>query len=138
MAPAVSLEISGSDVQQEKLTVPSGTTVLGRAPTSTIVLNHPMVSRRHAEIRSDGSGAVIADMGSANGTRINHLELEVKEWHPLRSGDLIEIGPFTLKVQEEAFAAGPATEIVGSGAVLISAAMGPVLRVRTPDDNSRD
>jgi ABC-type multidrug transport system ATPase subunit len=138
MADAVSLEISGSDVEQQNLAVPAGTTVLGRAPASTIVLNHPMVSRRHAEIRSDGAGAVIADMGSANGTRVNQMELEVKEWHPLRSGDVIEIGPFSLRVREERDAAGPATEIFRTGTVLISAAVGPVLRVRTPDDNSRD
>ncbi len=97
--PGVSLEISGSDVEQETLPVLSGTTVLGRAPTSTILLNHPMVSRRHAEIRSDSSGAQIADMGSANGTRVNDIELPVKEWHPLRVGDMVEIGPFSHKGQ---------------------------------------
>ncbi|HLF76181.1 MAG TPA: FHA domain-containing protein [Dehalococcoidia bacterium] len=138
MAPAVSLDISGSDVQQENLPIMDGTTILGRAPTSTILLDHPMVSRRHAEIRSDGSGAQIADMGSANGTRINQVELPVKEWQTIRPGDLIEIGPFSLRVKEAQSSAGPATEILRSGTVLISAAIGPVLRVRTPDGNSRD
>src|SRR6266540_6086165 len=98
--PSVSLEISGSDVEQENLPVLNGTTVLGRAPTSTILLDHPMVSRRHAEIRSDTKGAEIADMGSANGTRVNDSELPVKEWRSLRAGDLIEVGPFSIRVRE--------------------------------------
>ena len=136
--PSVSLEISGSDVEQENLPVLNGTTVLGRAPTSTILLDHPMVSRRHAEIRSDGMGAEIADMGSANGTRVNDTELPVKEWRSLHSGDLIEIGPFSIRVREGEATSAAMTEMFRTGTVLISPPASPVLRVKTPDGNSRD
>ncbi|WP_408897478.1 FHA domain-containing protein [Nocardioides sp. R1-1] len=41
---------------------------IGRDPGSDIVLSAPSVSRRHAQLRSDGSGWVLADIGSSGGT----------------------------------------------------------------------
>ncbi len=138
MSTAVSLDIAGSGVEQEVVALQPGTTVLGRAPTSNIVLSDPSVSRRHAEIRSDPSSTQIADMGSANGTRINHHEIPVKEWQNLHAGDLIEIGPFTLTVRERSGGmetaivdGGGATQIVSTSTMLISRKTAPVLQIET-------
>jgi pSer/pThr/pTyr-binding forkhead associated (FHA) protein len=50
--------------------------VIGRAPDVELVLDDDEVSRHHARVSpaSDGS-AVVEDLGSANGTYVNHNEL---------------------------------------------------------------
>ena len=49
---------------------PSGSWVIGRSQGCDVVLDDPAVSRRHARVSTDGPGgrAVIADLGSRNGT----------------------------------------------------------------------
>jgi len=48
----------------------AGATVrIGRDPGSDIVVNHPLASRRHAQVSADHSGTVLVrDLGSANGS----------------------------------------------------------------------
>ncbi len=53
----------------------SGTVVIGRSPDADMVLADPQVSRRHARVTADDGAAVVEDLGSANGTFINHAEL---------------------------------------------------------------
>lgn len=67
--------------------------LIGRMPDCTVVLNDPQASRRHAEIRPAGSGYVVVDLGSTNGTRVN--DRAVRE-HPLADGDEIRIGSTVL------------------------------------------
>lgn len=50
------------------------------------------VSRIHADIRVEGDGFYIEDVGSANGTFINHIPLPKGNRHLLRSGDRIALG----------------------------------------------
>jgi pSer/pThr/pTyr-binding forkhead associated (FHA) protein len=45
--------------------------VLGRGSDCDLVLTHPGVSRRHAAVEVGEAGAVIRDLGSSNGTRVN-------------------------------------------------------------------
>jgi FHA domain/Double zinc ribbon len=51
-----------------------------------------VVSRVHASIRIEGENYYIEDMGSANGTYINHNSLTKGNRHLLRSGDRISLG----------------------------------------------
>lgn len=44
---------------------------VGRAPECDIVLAGATASRRHAEIRSDGNGWTVVDVGSSSGTYLN-------------------------------------------------------------------
>ncbi len=68
-------------------------TTLGRHPESDIFLDDITVSRRHAEIRRAGTGFMIADMGSLNGTYVNRERIESVE---LRNGDEIQVGKFRM------------------------------------------
>jgi len=68
--------------------------VLGRDPTCSVRLDAEDVSRRHARVIPDGSGHVVGDMGSLNGTWVNGLEIEVRR---LTSGDRIRVGPYVAK-----------------------------------------
>lgn len=135
MAVSVKLEIAAPNIPDETVSLDEGSTVLGRAPGSTILLDHPLVSRRHAEIRVTANGSEISDMGSANGTRLNGRELPVKEWQPLQSGDRIEIGPFSLTARQGAAGADASlvTQIVGTHTVLSAPAQAAVLRVTMPN-----
>ncbi|MFE6691202.1 FHA domain-containing protein [Streptomyces sp. NPDC057743] len=48
---------------------------IGRAPGVGLRLNHETVSRNHAELRSEGSGWMLRDLGSTNGTCVNGRRL---------------------------------------------------------------
>lgn len=67
---------------------------LGRDPASAIVLDHPSVSRRHAEIVRQGGQALLRDLGSANGVFVNGQRVTGET--PLGAGDVIQIGPYKL------------------------------------------
>jgi ABC-type multidrug transport system ATPase subunit/pSer/pThr/pTyr-binding forkhead associated (FHA) protein len=67
--------------------------LIGRNPLSSVLLNHPSVSFRHAVITSRDGEAVIRDLGSRNGTYLNGRRITQA---PLKSGDQIQIGPFQL------------------------------------------
>ena len=72
----------------------AGTTLIGRDPSAQVRLVDSRVSRRHAEIDTDGGRCVLRDVASTNGTTVN--EAPVKE-HELRDGDRIGIGGVELQ-----------------------------------------
>lgn len=76
-----------------KFFLDSDRTQVGRHPDSDIFLDDITVSRRHAEIRHDGTGFSLHDVGSLNGTYVNRERVEDAT---LRSGDEIQIGKFKL------------------------------------------
>ena len=71
---------------------------LGRQSTD-IVIDYPEVSRRHAAVRPVEDALEIEDLGSLNGTIVNHLPISRSTM--LRSGDVIEIGGTHVHVVEE-------------------------------------
>ena len=54
--------------------------------------NSEIVSRVHADIRVEGDGFFLEDVGSANGTYVNHVPLLPNSRHRLQSGDRIALG----------------------------------------------
>ena len=74
-------------------------TTAGRHPESDIFLDDVTVSRRHAEFVREGSGFVVRDVGSLNGT---YLDRERIEQVGLAGGDEVQIGKYRL-----VFLAGP-------------------------------
>jgi hypothetical protein len=67
---------------------------IGRLPECAVALDDPNVSRRHAQVRYDGSNVIVVDLGSTNGTKVNGVA--VRE-HKLSPGDRITIGTTTLR-----------------------------------------
>jgi len=63
--------------------------VLGRSREADVHVDDPNVSRKHAEIRPQGDGFVVVDLGSTNGTRINQAKITD---HVLRDGDEVVFG----------------------------------------------
>ena len=62
---------------------------IGRHPESNLVLADPNVSRNHAEIRPQGDGYVVVDLGSTNGTRVNGVRVDTQV---LEDGDELTFG----------------------------------------------
>jgi pSer/pThr/pTyr-binding forkhead associated (FHA) protein len=54
--------------------------------------NSEIVSRVHADIRVEGDSYFIEDVGSSNGTYVNHTPLPRGNRHRLRTGDRISLG----------------------------------------------
>ena len=65
-------------------------TTIGREVGNDIVLEDPQVSRHHMRLAQQGSGLVIEDLGSTNGTTVNGQRLTGTL--PINSGDTIGLG----------------------------------------------
>jgi two-component system cell cycle response regulator len=76
-----------------------GRTIVGRHPTSNIVLGQRAVSTVHAEIRRNDGVVIIEDMGSTNGTMLNKTKLTKPQ--ALTVGDLIRIGSSVFRYVEK-------------------------------------
>lgn len=88
----------------------AGDVLIGRDSSAGLVLSHPLVSRRHARILAAGGTATLSDLGSVNGTFVNGRP--VRSPVPLRPGDRIDIGPYTLTFTGDALAPASRSENV--------------------------
>ena len=68
-------------------------TRIGALAENDVAVAAPSVSRSHAEIRAEGSGYTIVDLGSTNGTRVNGARVTTAR---LRPGDRIALGEVEL------------------------------------------
>jgi hypothetical protein len=75
--------------------IPLANTVatFGRLPESTLQLDDPNASRRHAELRPDGDSFVLVDLGSTNGSKVNGTKVHRQH---LNDGDELTFGTITL------------------------------------------
>lgn len=72
----------------------AGTTAIGRHPDSDVFLDDITVSRRHAVVRRlPEAGYEVSDVGSLNGTYVNHERVETAPLHYL---DEMQVGRFIL------------------------------------------
>jgi RNA polymerase sigma factor (sigma-70 family) len=67
---------------------------LGRTSGCSVVLTEATVSREHATVVWTGSLLEVTDLGSRTGTWVNTIRIEANEPIPLRSGDVVAIGPW--------------------------------------------
>ncbi len=80
-------------VDGRRLPLPAAGGVIGRSRDCDIVLADSGVSRRHAEIRPEGEGWVLRDLGSTNGVRVGSRRVEGSGRPlPLRSGEVLVLG----------------------------------------------
>jgi hypothetical protein len=73
-----------------------GPVVVGRSPSSDVVVDEPFVSATHARFTLQGPALVLEDLGSTNGTMVNgHL---IGQPVTLRDGDEVQAGDTIMRV----------------------------------------
>jgi len=76
-----------------------GTISIGRTPDNKIVVPHPQVSARHAQIIDQGGSLFLEDLGSGNGTFVRGQRLARGQRVPVQNGEKVYIGPMPLVIQ---------------------------------------
>jgi hypothetical protein len=73
-----------------------GPVVVGRSPSSDIVIDEPFVSASHARFTLQGPALVLEDLQSTNGTLVNGHG--ISQPVTLRDGDEVQIGDAVMRV----------------------------------------
>jgi pSer/pThr/pTyr-binding forkhead associated (FHA) protein len=96
--------------------------VIGRKPPADVVVADGEISSRHAKVRPDGDAALVADLGSTNGSRIDDGEkLAPNKEFALVPGAKLHVGPAVIEIVEgrpessAGFASTEKTVMVGGG-----------------------
>lgn len=97
-APRVRFEVQYPDGAPHEVELQGGLVVVGRDPSSDLVLHDVKCSRRHAVVEAGPGGVVVRDTGSANGIYLNGLKIERA---PLNPGDVLRLGDTVLKLLHE-------------------------------------
>jgi ABC transport system ATP-binding/permease protein len=77
----------------------SSTISVGRTSDNAIVVNHPQVSSKHAQIVKEGDALFLEDRGSANGTFVRGQRLAGGQRVQVANGEKVFIGPMPLLIQ---------------------------------------
>jgi hypothetical protein len=101
--PPVEREVVTLTVDGQRYEVESRTLVLGRSQGCDVTLADPNVSRRHAELRQEGTAYWIVDLGSTNGMEVNGRPSTRAK---LESGDTITLGSTELLFEQDLPASG--------------------------------
>ena len=84
-------ELKLDDLESRVVTV-------GRTPDNQIVVNHPQVSSKHAQIAKSGEQLFLEDRGSANGTFVRGQRLTPGQRVQVNNGEKVFIGPMPLLI----------------------------------------
>ncbi|MCA9069590.1 MAG: FHA domain-containing protein [Planctomycetaceae bacterium] len=93
--------ITFKDLQGREVRVPlfPPKMTVGKMTDNDLCLSRdPAVSRRHCEVRVQGSDLVLYDLGSSNGTYVNGQRLHPREIRILRNGDQLRLGKLVILV----------------------------------------
>jgi ABC transport system ATP-binding/permease protein len=77
---------------------------VGRDISNTIRLTERNISRKHAVVKRNGTAWTVMDLGSYNGCFINGVRVSGE--HPIRHGDLLQLGDYRLELVDDTIAAG--------------------------------
>ena len=92
------LVIVGNQVAATHQLPTAGTVSIGRSEDSTVSINDPAISRRHAALHVNRV-LTLEDLGSANGTYVRGSRIASGNTVQLEVGDVVEIGATLLIVQ---------------------------------------
>jgi hypothetical protein len=90
------LSLSAGRLRSRRIHLREGYTIIGRAPTSDLVLDDPSVSRFHARLEVRGRRIDVRDLDSTNGTRLNGYPVK---YAPVEAGDTITFGGIEAAVE---------------------------------------
>lgn len=102
---------------------------IGRDAENDTVIDHPSVSRFHAQIENKNGSLVLTDLESSNGTFVNGKQ--ITQGYTLKAGDVIQISPCRFVLNSDATVtryneagnlrldAVNLTKVVGKGKILL-------------------
>ncbi|WP_223209874.1 FHA domain-containing protein [Picosynechococcus sp. NKBG042902] len=90
------LRIQAEGYPERIVVVDQGEFVIGRLPECSLSLQMTQISRYHARIKRRQQAWVLEDLGSTNGTYLNHVR--ITEPQTIRQGDLIRLGHASILV----------------------------------------
>lgn len=102
---------------------------VGRGPDCDIVLPSPSVSRMHAEILADAGGALVRDLGSHNGIRIDGQRVEEARIPP---GGVFSIGGMRIQIAPAGGPPPPPAAPAGESLPAVVAPAAPAAPVPAP------
>jgi predicted component of type VI protein secretion system len=94
----VVLQVSNGKANVKQLTLQSDT-VIGRSPECSLKVASNQVSRRHCQISIREPQVFIRDLGSANGTFVDGLQIPQDQDKELVPGNVVWVGPLKFVVQ---------------------------------------
>ncbi len=98
MDKAYSLIIKKGDEIIKVYSIKKNEVIIGRNPESDLVLDDPLVSRKHCKILIKENSIFIKDLNSTNGTFLNGKRISFSE---IKVGDEISIGIYNLIVSSK-------------------------------------
>jgi ABC-type multidrug transport system ATPase subunit len=101
----------------EKVGLDKDCITIGRDASNDVVIDHPVVSKRHAEIIKQDGKVILIDLGSTNGTFVNGIKVKR---HQLQELDRIVIGPSELHFSGASLSHAPDTRVVRLDSVGVS------------------
>lgn len=108
--------LSDSD-QLQRVALASFPVIVGRDSSLGLPVVRSEISRHHAEFSIQGGQLILKDLGSTNGTFVNHQKLEGQI--SLRHGDVIHFASYEARIIEEV----DSTEIGGDASMTMMNAM---------------
>lgn len=124
------LIVKTADRPTEKLFLSRLRTTIGRSARSDVCIPDAFASRLHAEVRKEGDGFWLQDLGSANGTRYNgaHVSMPI----PLTSGGEIQIGETTIIFEDERLQAAKNSTLIADSTQALGPSMTIAFRQTNP------
>src|SRR5262245_13111043 len=114
MSQTLNLRIFHGGQLVDQKTLAQDVIKIGKLKSSHLCLEDDSVARMHAVIEVSGSDVRVIDLGSSTGTILNGNRVEKND--VLKSGDVLEFGPYRIEVE---FTAAPA------GATVVPQAAAP-------------
>ena len=81
----------------DRIELREGKNLIGRLADCAVIISDGNTSRHHSQIHRSGSGFIITDLGSTNGTFVNGERLVAD--HRLVDGDIVTVGSVNLRFE---------------------------------------
>lgn len=95
-----------------------GPNVIGRQ--GDVLIEDGRISRRHAQVVSEGDALFLEDLGSTNGTSLNEASVNPGERVAIQSGDKISVGGYVLVLSLPGESAKTAMGLSGRTAAIVA------------------
>ncbi len=101
-----SIEVTSPKGQKEKVDCAIDSCSIGKGDENLVVVRGWSVAKKHATIRQRPDGFYVEDHGAIGGTEVNGKNIDGLHG-PLKSGDVILIGGYSISIDQSSAAAAP-------------------------------